>query len=256
MNIRRLLTASFTACVLAVTCNATFAAAAAFTPDQQKQIEKITHDYLLKNPEILIEVSKELQNKQMADESNKARAAIVKNANTLLNSPNSPSYGSKKPNAVIVEFLDYQCGHCKTMSPVLAGIIKADDKVRVVIKGLPIFGDTSKLATQAVIAAAAQNSDKFVPFHEALLQTKEPLNEKNIMDLAKKAGLNVDKLKTDMASKKVNDQIAENFTLARELGLRGTPAFIISNADGSKTDFIAGGTTPEELTKRIAKVRS
>lgn len=256
MNIRHFLTASFTACALAVTSHATLAADVAFNPDQQKQIEKIVHDYLVKYPEVLVEASKELQKKQVTEETNKARSAITKNANALLNSPNSPAYGSKKPNAIIVEFLDYQCGHCKSMTPVLAGLIKSDDKVRIVIKELPIFGDTSKLASQAVIAAAAQNSEKFVAFHEALLQTNEPLNEKNILELAKKTGLNVDKLKTDMASKKVNDQIEENFALARELGLRGTPAFIISNTDGSKTDFIAGGTSIEELTKRITQVRS
>lgn len=254
MNIRHFLTATLTACALAVTCNAALAADA-FNADQQKQLEKIIHDYIVKNPEVLIEASKELQKKQMADETNKAKVAITKNTNALLNSPNSPAFGSKKPTAVIVEFLDYQCGHCKSMSPVLSGLIKNDDKVRVVIKELPIFGDTSKMASQAVIAAANQNADKFVAFHEALLQTNEPLNEKNILELAKKAGLNVDKLKTDMASKKVNDQIEENFALARELGLRGTPAFIISNTDGSKTDFIAGGTSPEELAKRVAQIR-
>ncbi|MDQ2993612.1 MAG: DsbA family protein, partial [Pseudomonadota bacterium] len=254
MNIRRFLVASTTACVLAITCNTTIATAASFTPEQQTQIEKIVHDYLLKKPELLVEVSVELQKKQQAEETNKARSAIVKNAGSLLNSPNSPAFGSNKPTAVIVEFLDYQCGHCKSMSPILGALVKKDDKLRVVIKGLPIFGDTSKLATQAVIAAAAQNIDKFVKFHEALLNTKEPLNEKNIMNLAKAAGLNVDKLKKDMAGKIVNDQIAENFTLARELGLRGTPVFIISNSDASKTDFIPGGTTAEDLSKSIAKV--
>lgn len=232
------------------------APAATFSADQKTQIEQIVHDYLVTKPEVLIEASKALQQKQMAEVSSKAKDAISKNASTLFSNAQSPTLGSTNGDVTIVEFLDYQCGHCKAMSPVLGELIKADPKLQVVVRGLPIFGESSKTATKAAIASNKQGADKFAKFNEALLGSTEPLNEKNIFALAKKAGLDVTKLKKDMASKEVEDQINENFRLARELGLMGTPAFVLGNRSYSKTEFVPGQTSKEELTALIAKLRS
>jgi protein-disulfide isomerase len=235
---------------------ATPSPAAGFNADQKTQIEQIIHDYLVNKPEVLIEASKSLQQKQMADVSSKAKDAITKNAAALFNSALAPRIGNADGDVTVVEFLDYQCGHCKTMSPVIAELVKADPKVKVVVRGLPIFGDASKSATKAVIAATKQGADKSIKLNDALLTTTEPLNEKSILNWAKKSGLDVNKLKKDMASKEVEDQITENFRLARELGLMGTPAFVLGNRNYSKTEFIPGATSKDDLTVLIAKLRS
>jgi protein-disulfide isomerase len=240
----------------------TFAAAAAPTPsasfsaDQKAQIEQIVHDYLVNQPNVLIEASKALQQKQMAEQSNKAKAAITKNAASLFNAAQSPKFGNPNGDITIVEFIDYQCGHCKQMSPVLAELLKSDPQVQIVIRGLPIFGDASKMATKAVIASTKQGTEKFVKFNEAVLATAEPLNEKNIFAIAKKSGLDTVKLKKDMAGKDVEDQMNENFRLAREIGLMGTPAFILGNKTLSKTEFVPGATSKEDLSALILKLRS
>ncbi len=235
---------------------ATATPAASFSADQKTQIEQIVHDYLVTKPEVLIEASKSLQEKQISEASSKAKGAIAKNAASLFSTVNAPKFGAANGDITVVEFLDYQCGHCKQMSPVIAELLKTDPKVQVVIRGLPIFGDTSKLATKAVIASTKQGTDKFVKFHDGLLTTPDHLTDKSIFEIAKKNGLDVDKLKKDMESKEVADQIAENFRLAREIGLMGTPAFIIGNRGYSKTEFIAGATTNDALTATIAKLRS
>jgi protein-disulfide isomerase len=253
---------SLTAMTLGLTSMATFAAATASAPaatfsgDQKQQIEQIVHDYLVTKPEVLIEASKALQQKQMAEVSNKAKDGIAKNAASLFNASQSPKLGNADGDVTIVEFLDYQCGHCKTMSPVIAELIKADPKIQVVIRGLPIFGESSKAATKAVIAATKQGTDKFIKLHDGLLTSTSPLNEKNIFAIAKKAGLDAAKLKKDMASKEVEDQITENFRLAREIGLMGTPAFILGNRSFSKTEFVPGASSKEDLSALIAKIRS
>lgn len=230
--------------------------AASFSAEQKAQIEQVIHDYLVTKPEVLIEASKALQQKQMAEVSNKAKEAITKNAASLFNAGQAPKFGNANGDITIVEFLDYQCGHCKTMSPVIAELIKADPKVQVVIRGLPIFGEASKTATKAVIASTKQGTEKFVKFNEALLATNEPLNEKNIFAIAKKSGLDTVKLKKDMAAKEVEAQVNENFRLAREIGLMGTPAFILAKRDLSKTEFVPGATTKEDLSALIVKLRS
>ena len=47
------------------------------------------------------------------------------------------------------------------------------------------------------------------------------------MTLAEGIGLDVERLKRDMGSTEVTQQIGANLDLARQLGIRGTPAFII-----------------------------
>lgn len=261
MNIRNTAFSIIAASALGMASMATLAATATaptstFNSDQKQQIEQVIHDYLVTKPEVLIEASKALQQKQMSDVSSKAKAGIVKNAASLFSTVKAPTFGDATGDITIVEFLDYQCGHCKQMSPVIAELLKADPKVQVVIRGLPLFGDVSKSATKAVIASTKQGTDKFVKFHDALLTTTDQLSDKTIFNIAKKTGLNVAKLKKDMASKEVEDQIAENFRLAKEIGLMGTPAFVLGNRDYSKTEFIPGATSKDDLTVLIAKIRS
>lgn len=260
--IRNVLTAtafglvSLSAVAAATTAAPTPAPAVGFSADQKAQIEQIVHDYLVTKPEVLIEASKALQEKQMAEVSSKAKVAITKNVTSLFNAADAPKFGNADGDVTIVEFLDYQCGHCKQMSPVLSELLKADPKVQVVIRGLPIFGDASKTATKAVIASTKQGNDKFVKFNEALLSSTEALNEKSIFAMAKKVGLDTTKLKKDMAAKSVEDQVNENFRLAREIGLMGTPAFILGNKNLSKTEFVPGATSKEDLSALIVKLRS
>ena len=248
--------ASITTLAAATVATPAPAPVAGFSADQKAQIEQVVHDYLVTKPEVLIEASKALQQKQMAESSGKAKEAITKNAASLFNAAQAPKFGTINGDITIVEFLDYQCGHCKTMSPVIAELLKADPKIQVVIRGLPIFGDASKTATKAVIASTKQGTEKFVKFNEALLATTEPLNEKNIFALAKKSGLDTAKLKKDMSAKEVEDQVNENFRLAREIGLMGTPAFVLANRNLSKTEFVPGATTKEDLSALIVKLRS
>lgn len=257
MKTHHFVLSSLTAASLALSSMNILAAdapAASFSSNQKQQIEQIIHDYLVNKPEVLIEASKSLQKKQMAEVSSKAKDGIAKNASSLFNSTQSPTLGNAKGDITIVEFLDYQCGHCKTMSPIIAELVKADPKLKVIIRGLPIFGESSKTATKAVIAATKQG-DKFISFNEALLSTTGPLNEKNIFELAKKAGLDVSKLKKDMGSSEVENEIKENFRLAREIGLMGTPAFVVGNTGYTKTEFVAGAASKEDLTALIAKLR-
>jgi len=224
-----------------------------FTPTQTKEIEKIVHDYLIKNPGILVEVSTQLQKQQEQKAQNKAESAIAKHKKEIFNSASSPVIGNPHGNVTLVEFMDYQCIHCKSMSPIVESLIKSDPELRVVIKQLPIFGDKSQIAAEAALASASQS--KFQLYHELLMSDKNPLTDKEISKLAGSVGINVKKMRSEMKSKTIDKEIKDNFKLAQNLGLSGTPAFIIGNQNGSKTAFVPGATTKEALQKLIAQVR-
>ena len=251
------ITSLLTAGALAVAMASPVAMAAdAMSPEQQKQVEKIVHDYLVSNPEVLMEASQALQQKQQQTAQQQAKAAISSNANQLFKETLG-SVGNPKGNVTLVEFFDYQCSHCKTMSTVIADLLKKDSNLRVIYKEFPIFGESSELASKAALAAAMQG--KYLQMHDALLKVNKHLDSKLVMATAKSIGLDMTKLQKDMNSKTVTDALDQNRQLAEKMHLMGTPAFIVAATPegqfNAKTEpaFIPGAASVEALQDLIKK---
>jgi len=226
----------------------------ALTPAQVKQVETIIRDYLIKNPEILVKASEALQQKQIAQAQKSAMIAIKTNVNEIFNDPKSPTVGNPNGSIDIVEFFDYQCGHCKTMSPLVIAAMKKNPNIKIIFKELPIFGGSSKFAAKAALASVAQG--KYLAFHNALFAYASPLDPTSILNIAKKVGLNVNKIKIGMNNAWVGQQLRANFQLAEKLKLIGTPAFIISNQDHTQVRFIPGATSAQNFNQMIKAVSS
>ena len=233
-------------------------AANEFSPEQKKQIESIVHDYLVNSPEVLLEASQALQQKQQQTMQKEAKSAILQHANELLAGKLTVA-GNPKGAVTLVEFFDYQCIHCKKMEPTVNDLVKKNNNLRVVYKEFPIFGKTSEMASKAAIAAAMQG--KYMAMQNALLKLTKPLDEQMIMDTAKSVGLNVAKLKVDMDSKAVADELAANRQLAEKMHLMGTPALVILATPagtlkaGAEPAFIPGAATPEALQALVDKAK-
>ncbi len=253
-------TSLLTAGILATTLVSPLTLAATSTDTisdlQKKDLEKLVHDYLVSNPEVLLEASQALQQKQQQTMQQQAQAAIQDNANQLFND-SLTVIGNPKGNVTLVEFFDYQCIHCKKMAPVINELIKNDPNLRVVYKEFPIFGKSSDIASRVALAAAMQG--KYQAMHAALIKQESRLNEQNIMAAAKAVGLNMVKLKTDMASQAVTDALTANRELAEKLHLMGTPAFVVAATpagqlkQGSVPAFIPGAASAEALQDLIKK---
>ena len=253
MKLTSLLTAGALAIGLA---SPVVVAADSMSPEQQKEVEKVIHDYLINNPEVLVEVSQALQQKQQQNVQQQAKAAISDNANELFSGKLAVA-GNPKGNVTMVEFFDYQCIHCKKMVPTINALIKKDKNLRVIYKEFPIFGKSSEVASQVALAAAMQG--KYQQMHDALLNVDKRLDDKLVMDTAKSIGLNMDKLQKDMTSKAVTDQLDANRQLAEKMHLMGTPAFIIASTPAgqfnakSEPAFIPGASSEDVLQDLIKK---
>lgn len=233
------------------------------TPDQVNQVQSVVHDYLVTNPQVLVEASQSLQKQQMQQVEKQAKAAITQNAKQIFADAMSPVVGNAKGDVTLVEFFDYQCPHCKDMKAVVDGAISGDAKLRVVYKELPIFGQSSRDASAAALAATKQGTDKYLKLHEALLAAENPLNKDKVMKIAKSVGLDVAKLSKDMQGADIQKQIDDNLKLAQALNLMGTPTFIVSkwqvgaqNNDVSKAAFIPGMPSADELHEVIITARN
>ena len=223
----------------ALSASTVYAETAAVTSEQKAEIEKIIHEYLVKtNPEVLIEASQALQGKQQAQMQEQAKSAIAQNGSALV-SGSLTTAGNPKGNVTLVEFFDYQCVHCIKMKPVINELIKKNPNLRVVFKEFPIFGKESEMASRVAIVAAMQG--KYMNFQNGLFNVNQRLDEKTIMAVAKKAGLDMSTLKSDMESKTVNEQLEASHKLAEAIHLMGTPAFVVLATPGGQ--FKTGGQT-------------
>ncbi|MCH9643300.1 MAG: DsbA family protein [Gammaproteobacteria bacterium] len=228
---------------------------ASFSPSQVQDIQKIVHDYLVSNPNVLVEASQALQAQQMAQMQKAAMVAIAQNKAQLFNDPETPVAGNPNGSVYLVEFFDYQCGHCREMAAIVDKIIKDNPNVKVIFKDWPIFGGASKFAAQASIAAYMQSPSKFYAFHNALYQVDPPLTSQTILDLASKNGLDVAKLSSDMKSPAIEKQLRENFQLAQALRFVGTPGFVLSNQQETNFKYIPGATDEQTLQQNITALK-
>lgn len=229
-----------------------------FNAKEVQAIQSIVHDYLIKNPKVLLEMSRSLQDlkeQEMTQMQAETKTLLSKYTKDLLDTTQHAAIGNLNGDAILIEFFDYQCGHCKAMNAVIKQLLAKDHNLKVIFIEWPIFGASSIDIAQAALAAREQ--DKYLEIHDALLSATKPFTSLGqILKMAKSMGLNDKKLQQDMSSKKVQDILRNNRQLAKNLKLVAAPAFIFSNARGTKLDFILGQVDMVTLQKTIDKVRS
>ena len=255
MKLASLLTASALATAI-ISPVATAANATPMSAEQKKQFEQLIHDYLVSSPEVLMEASQALQQKQQLSMQKEAKSAISEHVTSLLMGKLAIA-GNPNGDVTVIEFFDHQCIHCKKMMPVMIELVKKNPNVRVVFKEFPIFGKTTECASRAALAAAMQG--KYLPMQEALLKQDKHLDNALVLETAKSLGLDMTKLKADMDSKEVTADLDANRALAEKMHLMGTPAIVVLATpaghfkSGSEIGFIPGGATEEALQSLVNK---
>jgi protein-disulfide isomerase len=102
-----------------------------------------------------------------------------------------------------------------------------DPKLRIVYKEFPILGTNSTFAAKAALAAHRQG--KYAELHKALMEAKGQVAETTVLDAAGRLGLDLDRLKKDMADPAIQAAIDRNLALARALHINGTPGFVVGD---------------------------
>lgn len=219
----------------------------AFSPAQQDALQGMIRQYILDHPEVIMEALTVLDARQKQEAETRAARAVAQNRDALERDPIDAVTGNPNGDVTLVEFFDYRCGYCKQAASAVAAAVSEDGKVRLVHKQLPILGPASVLAARA--AVAAQSQGKYPVFHDALMAERRQLDEAGLIDLAKRVGLDGDRLRRDMASPDTEARIQKSLDLAQSLDIRGTPAFIIAG------ELIPGAVDARTLKALIARAR-
>jgi len=221
--------------------------AAEISSEQRKAIEAIIHDYLMQNPDVLIDALREAEAKANSEADVKATQVLRDRRHEVFDDPATPVGGNPQGDVTVVEFFDYRCPYCKQVHPALQKLLDQDRKLRFVYKEFPVLGEQSDIAAHAALAARLQG--RYEAFHNAMMAAKGQITEDQVYRIAGSIGLDVDRLKRDMTDPEIERALSANKSLAKALDLRGTPGFVIGD------HIIPGAIDLDALKTMVADAR-
>jgi protein-disulfide isomerase len=139
-----------------------------------------------------------------------------------------PVKGPAGAPVTIVEFVDYECPHCKRVQPVLRQIMdEYPEEVKVVFKHYPLGSHTNARAA-AEAAVAANRQGKFWAYNDKLWANADNLTPALLEQLAKEAGLDVAKWRSDYESETTRARVQKDRDEGQALGIASTPTIYIN----------------------------
>ncbi len=213
------------------------------------EVESIIRDYLLKNPEVLLEVQAALETKQQ-EEQRLASLGVIDNArDEIFNSTFDGVVGNPQGKVTIVEFYDYNCGFCKRAMEDMWAVTKEDPDVRFVLKEFPILGPDSQKASVVSMAFHRMMPEKYGDFHNALLGAQGRATEDTAIKVALSLGADEAKLREGMKDPAILEAFSKTYELANKLAITGTPSYVVGN------EVVFGALGQEVLTQKIAEAK-
>lgn len=183
---------------------------------------------LLDNPEILREASERLQQQETAAIQAAARTAIAANLPGLNSDPRDPAMGPADARVTVVQFFDYRCPYCKQIADPYMALVAANPDVRFVFKEWPILDRNEPLSEYAARAAlAAARQGLYPEVHQALM-TAQTIDQTSVDAILAAAGVDMVRARADIAQAETGQHLTDVMTLARTIGLSGTPTFIVN----------------------------
>lgn len=136
---------------------------------------------------------------------------------------------------VVVEYSEYQCGFCARVQPDIQRLLKEyEGNIVWTVRDFPL--DFHKRAMPAAIAAKCasfQGAGKYWEMYGRLFSDQQKLGDDDFKSHAKSLGLNISKFEgcsftANADNKNAKRIIANNFSMARELGVSATPTFFVN----------------------------
>lgn len=219
-----------------------------FSAAQRTEIVGILRAALKTDPSILRDAIVALRQDERESQQAAARVAIGRSDRALSRDAGDPAAGPADADVTLVEFYDLRCPYCRQMLPVLTELMRADPRLRVVYKDIPVLGPPSALGARAVLAAQRQGG--YARLREAIMTGPAQITEASLKVAAAQAGLDWDRLHRDMADPAIQARLDANLDLAHQLGIDGTPAYVV----GRK--LLPGAVSLGELQQAIAAARA
>ncbi len=212
-------------------------------------IENIVREYLVTNPDVIVEVQAALEAQQETRQRETALAAISSSREQIFNLATDGIAGNPDGEITLVEFYDYNCGYCKRALPDVTALIADNPDLRVVLKEFPILGPDSQRAHQVSLAFQRLVPDRWAEFHDKLMASSGRASEQTAILLAVTLGADEAALKKEMDSPEIAAQVRVTYELAEKLNITGTPSFVIGD------QVVFGAVGKDALQEKITEIR-
>lgn len=208
----------------ALLCANSALAAQSFSSEQQQEIEKLVHQYIVSHPEVLVEAAKALEDKHAQSQ----QASLLEVVDFFINDKNTPARGLRTAKHYVVEFFDYNCGYCKVVRPLTKRLQEKNDVVIYYVE-LPILSPLSVKASAIGLALYQKDAQKYFKYQDELMKTNVKISsEDQIKDAVSMAGGNYKELNEVVQNNsKIQEILRKNMELSQKIGVQGTPFFII-----------------------------
>ena len=234
---------------------ATALPAAAFDIDAMSDAEREAfraeiRDYLLDNPEVLMEAIAVLEERRNAESAASEDQMLSEYGDAIFDDGWSWVGGNPDGDVTIVEFLDYRCGFCKRAFPAVEELLETDGNIRFIVKEFPILGPASELGSRYAIATKRiEGDDAYKQVHDEMMMMRGDLNEASIAQISDTFNLDHDAITAEMDSEEVTVVIDANRQLANKLQINGTPSFIMGDT------FVRGFVELDQMRAIVEEIR-
>ncbi len=217
-----------------------------FTTTQRQEIISIIREALRTDPSIIRDALSTLQTDEERRHDQVTRDVLSMLAPKLAD-PQDPVEGNPLGDVTIVEFYDTRCPYCRKMLPTMAELLRTDPKIKLVMKDMPILGNASQLESRALLAAQRQAG--YFKLQTPIMLATAPSSRDSLRDQANSLGLDGNRMLRDMDDPAIKARLQNNLDLAKQIGIDGTPTFIIG------THLISGAAELKDLQHAVMTAR-
>ncbi|MDX1950073.1 MAG: DsbA family protein [Rickettsiales bacterium] len=182
--------------------------------------------FIEENPEIIIQALKKSQMRQAEVEAKKAEGA-VKDVLPKLKERKAIA-GKNDGDVVFAVFHDFNCGFCRKSVGDVVKVSENFKDVKIVLINLPILGPLSVDKAKVSEAIAQISPEKSFDFF-VKMEKETPKTLEQILAIVESIGVDAGKVKEVANSSEVENILSQNRAIAEQVGVQGTPAFIIDN---------------------------
>lgn len=207
-------------------------------------------DYLMENPQVLIESINVLESRQAQASAQTDSDLVAANRDALFDDGHSWVGGNPDGDLTMVEFIDYRCGVCRQFNAEVHDAVKEDGNIRLIIKEFPILGEDSELSSRFAIAVHQIAGDEaYLKAHDALMELRTPPTPDALQGIARDIGADPEGVLALMPTEAVTDVLRKNSELGQIMAIQGTPTFVIG-------DQMLRGVPRAGVSETIAMIRN
>ncbi|SNT71842.1 DsbA family protein [Paracoccus seriniphilus] len=222
----------------------------AMSDSEKTAFGKAVREYLMANPEVLIESINVLEERRAAETVQNDQQLVAANKDALFNDGHSWVGGNPEGDLTIVEFIDYRCGVCRRFNEEVHDLVEKDGNIRLILKEFPILGQDSDTSARFAVAVKQIGGDEaYMKAHDELIALRSPATIEALKKIADKIGMDADEVVNTMNTDSINDILRQNRQLAERMAIMGTPTFVVG-------DELLRGVPQAGLTSTVAEIRA